>query len=92
MPRQPAALPDRSWVEIDRAALRHNLKAVEKIAGNAGIMAVVKANGYGHGLNEVAAAICHGVEIFAVASLGEALLLRKTERKTPILLLSAALP
>ena len=92
MSRQSAALPDRSWVEIDRAALRHNLKAVEKIAGNAGIMAVVKANGYGHGLTEVAAVMRHRVEIFAVASLGEALLLRKTEKKTPILLLSAALP
>lgn len=92
MPRQTAALPDRSWVEIDRAALRHNLKAVRKFSGNAGIMAVVKANGYGHGLTEVAAVMRHSVEIFAVASLGEALLLRKTETRTPILLLSAALP
>ncbi len=62
------------------------------MAGNAGIMAVVKANGYGHGLNEVAATLSNGVEIFAVASLAEALLLRKNERRTPILLLSAALP
>jgi alanine racemase len=87
-----AAAPDRTWVEIDRTALRHNLKAVSKMAGKAGIMAVVKANGYGHGLSNVASTLSGGVEIFAVASLGEALLLRKTERKTPILLLSAALP
>jgi UMF1 family MFS transporter len=81
MPRQTAALPDRSWVEIDRAALRHNLKAVRKFSGNAGIMAVVKANGYGHGLTEVAAVMRHSVEIFAVASLATFALLR--ERALP---------
>jgi alanine racemase len=79
-------------VEIDHAALRHNLKAVQKLAGKAGIMAVVKANGYGHGLNQVARTFSAGVEVFAVASLGEALQLRSTERKKQILLLSAALP
>ena len=41
----------RTWVEVDLVALSHNLKAVRKMAGKAGIMAVVKANGYGHGLN-----------------------------------------
>lgn len=92
MPQKPVTLPERTWVEIDRSALRHNLKAVAKMAGKAGIMAVVKANGYGHGLNEVAAEISSGVEVFAVASLGEALQLRRTEKTKPILLLSAALP
>ncbi len=52
---------------------------------------MVKANGYGHGLNEVAATLRSGVEIFAVASLGEALQLRKTEKEKPIILLSSAL-
>ena len=88
-------LPKRTWVEIDHSSLRHNLKAVRKLAGRAGIMAVVKANGYGHGLNEVAFTLGSGqdaVEIFAVASLGEALQLRRTEKTRPILLLSAALP
>jgi alanine racemase len=85
-------LPRRTWVEIDRAALRYNLKAVRKLAGSAGIIAVVKANGYGHGLNEVAATLRAGVDIFAVASLGEALQLRETEKTKPIMLLSAALP
>jgi len=85
-------LPKRSWVEIDHAALRHNLKVVRKLAGSAEIMAVVKANGYGHGLNEVARTLQEGVKVFAVASLGEALQLRETEKSKPILLLSAALP
>jgi alanine racemase len=86
------SLPMRTWVEVDHAALRQNLKAVRKMAGNAGIMAVVKANGYGHGLNEVAATLGPGIKVFAVASLGEAIQLRGTEKKKPILLLSAALP
>jgi alanine racemase len=86
------SLPKRTWVEIDLPAIRHNLKAVRKLAGTAGIMAVVKANGYGHGLNEVASTLSDGVEVFAVASLVEALLLRHTEKTKPILLLSAALP
>jgi len=92
MARSKDPLPDRTWVEIDRTALRHNLKAVAKMAGKADIMAVVKANGYGHGLNEVAAVLRSGVKIFAVASLGEALQLRRTEKTKPILLLSAANP
>ena len=85
-------LPRRTWVEIDCSALRHNVKAVQKLAGGAGIMAVVKANGYGHGLNEVSSALAPGVDVFAVATLGEALQLRLTEKTKPILLLSAALP
>jgi alanine racemase len=85
-------IPDRTWVEIDRRALRHNLKAVRKMAGDGGIMAVVKANAYGHGLTEVAEILTGGVEVFAVASLGEALQLSRVIRNEPILLLSAALP
>ncbi len=85
-------LPRRSWVEIDHGALLHNLNIVQKLAGRTGIIAVVKANGYGHGLNEVAATLSKGVAIFAVASLGEALQLRQTEKSKPIMLLSAALP
>jgi len=92
MPKKSPVLPDRTWVEIDRDALRHNLKAVKKLAGKAGIMAVVKANAYGHGLEEVVRVLDGGVEVFAVASLGEAIQLRKILKQVPILLLSAALP
>ena len=55
-------------------------------------MAVVKANAYGHGLEEVVRVLDGGVEVFAVASLGEALQLRRILKRVPILLLSAALP
>ena len=92
MPKKSPVLPDRTWVEIDRGALRHNLRAMQKLAGKAGIMAVVKANAYGHGLEEVVRVLDGGVEVFAVASLGEALQLRRILKRVPILLLSAALP
>jgi len=91
-PHQLTTSSLRTWVEIDLAAIRYNLKAVQKLAGRAAIMAVVKANGYGHGLTEVAGTLQGGVAIFAVASLGEALQLRLSDPTTPILLLSAALP
>lgn len=92
MPFNDPVIPDRTWVEIDRGALRHNLKAVRTFAGKAGVMAVVKANAYGHGLEEVAKVLADGIDVFAVASLGEAIQLRGIVKKIPILLLSAALP
>ena len=44
----------RCWAEIDRAALRHNAKVVRDRIGSAEMLAVVKANAYGHGLLGVA--------------------------------------
>jgi len=45
----------KTWVEVDAAAVRHNFNVAQKIAGNAvSVMAIVKANAYGHGLREVA--------------------------------------
>lgn len=82
----------RTWVEINRSALRYNLNVVESLASGAGIIAVLKANAYGHGLEEIAKSISSKVSLFAVASLKEALQLRAVEKNLPILLLSAALP
>lgn len=79
-----------SWVEVNRAALRHNLHVIKQQAGPAGIIAVVKANAYGHGLEEVATTIAHEVACFAVASCEEALRLKKVVCGKPIMLLSAA--
>ena len=44
----------RCWAEIDRNALRHNARAVRQRIGSADMLAVVKANAYGHGLLGVA--------------------------------------
>lgn len=60
---------------IDRAALRHNLQVVRSTAPNSKVMAVVKANAYGHGLVSVAQALL-GADAFGVARLKEAVALR----------------
>jgi alanine racemase len=86
-------IPDdvRTWVEIDLSAIRHNLRVVrERIGPNAGILAVVKANAYGHGSLQVAQAIGALVELFGVANLEEAEELANLHRD--ILLLSPCAP
>ncbi len=66
---------------------RSNFLAAKRYAGSARVMAVVKANGYGHGAAILAAAIPEA-DAFGVASLDEALALRKTGVRQPIVLLS----
>ena len=75
-----------TWAEIDIGALRHNYRLIDKMAGEAGIMAVVKANGYGHGAVEVSNTfIEEGVPYLAVAFVSEGIELRNAEIDTPIL-------
>lgn len=82
----------RCWAEIDRSALRHNLGVVrEKISG-AEILAVVKANGYGHGLVGVAQAVAEEVQLFGVANLEEAVTLRQAGLTHPVIILGPAVP
>lgn len=68
------------WVEIDLSAVKHNLgKIKEAVAPETGVIAVVKANAYGHGLEKIAATLDQaGAEMFAVTSIQEAIALRKT--------------
>jgi alanine racemase len=63
-------------VIIDLNALRHNLNVVRALCPNSKIMAMVKADAYGHGLLQVARAL-DGADGFAVARLDEALQLRR---------------
>ncbi len=60
---------------IHLGALRRNLARVRDLAGNARVMAVVKADGYGHGLERVARAL-RGADAFGVAAIGDGLRLR----------------
>lgn len=62
--------------QINLAALRHNLKQVRTLAPNSKIWAVIKANGYGHGVGRVANQLA-SADGFAVASVDEALILRQ---------------
>lgn len=71
---------------IDLSALTFNLSQARHAAPDSRVMAVIKADGYGHGMVEVAAAL-EAADAFAVISLEEGLLLREAGIKKPVLLL-----
>lgn len=62
-------------MQIDLSAIKHNLRQVRQFSPTARIMAMVKANGYGHGLLRVAHALSE-VDALGVATLDEAMMLR----------------
>lgn len=75
---------------INLEAIRNNLSAFQKRAGGAEVIAVVKADGYGHGAEEVArTAVENGVRLLAVATPDEALLLRRGGIEQDILVMGA---
>lgn len=74
------------WAEINLSALRLNLQRVRQAAPGTRVVAVVKANGYGHGIVRVARAL-DGADAFAVASIDEALELRSAGISQCIVLL-----
>jgi alanine racemase len=75
-------------VEINLKKLSHNLNVIKDEIGNKKIMAVVKANAYGHGLVEISKHLeKEGIDYLGVAFIEEALVLRKEKIKTPILVL-----
>jgi alanine racemase len=85
----------RCWVEVDFDALRHNVHAIRRrLPPTTDLMAVVKADAYGHGLAQVARTLMQcGVQSFAVANLTEAIALRHCGgHGWPILIFGAALP
>jgi alanine racemase len=83
----------RCWAEIDLTALRHNAATVRAQVGPAvRVMAVVKANAYGHGVGPVARALADRVEMFGVANVTEAEELRRHVAATPVFILGPALP
>jgi alanine racemase len=75
---------------IRTEALRHNLAIARKAAPNSNIMAVIKANAYGHGAVEAAKALAQA-NAFAVARIEEALSLRQADIDKPIVILSELL-
>lgn len=80
----------RCWAEIDRSALHHNATVVRKRIGSAEMLAVVKANAYGHGLVGAAEALADDVQLFGVANLEEATQLRAV-LPHPIIILGPAI-
>src|SRR5471032_3008042 len=82
------------WVEIDGRALRHNFKILRgMVPRTTKVMAVVKANAYGHGLVPMARELeAIGTDWLGVANVAEGAWLREAGIRVPILLLSATLP
>lgn len=83
-----------AWIEVDRAAIRHNVRRIQEYIGpRCGVLAVVKANGYGHGLLEAArAALEGGAAGLAVAIASEGLILRHAGITAPILVMGSTEP
>lgn len=78
----------RTWAEIDLSALIHNFDIIKSKAENAKIMAVVKADAYGHSVEDIAPVLDKaGADSFAVSNIDEALELRKIGITKPILVL-----
>lgn len=78
----------RTWAEIDINALVHNFKIIKNMAPDSKIMAVVKANAYGHNVCDIAPVLeAEGADYFAVSNIDEALQLREIGINKPILIL-----
>ncbi len=90
IPSDPTA---RTWAEVSLGAIRRNVARLVERTGGADILAVVKANAYGHGLLPVARAMLEaGAWGLAVASLDEAEALRAAGVSAPIVVLMPILP
>ncbi|MGZ4763235.1 MAG: alanine racemase, partial [Ilumatobacteraceae bacterium] len=78
-----------AWADVDLGAVRHNVETLCAIASPAAVWAVVKANGYGHGAEQVArAALSAGADGLCVALVQEGVSLRDAGLECPILVLS----
>lgn len=82
-----------AWAELDLAALRHNLEAVRRLAGpKTRVLAVMKGDAYGFGIERMAPTLEGLVDGFAVGDVEEARLLRPFAGERPILLYGSLMP
>ncbi len=84
----------RIWAEINLDAIAHNVKVLRSLLPKGvQMMAVVKADAYGHGVEAVTHTLTQaGVDLLAVSSISEAIQLRRIETKLPILILGYTPP
>ncbi len=81
------------WADVDLDALAHNVRELKEKAGGAALMAVVKANAYGHGAVAVSrAALAAGADRLAVISVEEGEKLRLGGITAPILVMGPTMP
>jgi len=86
-------IPSFNRVEISRSALRHNFGLCRKKAGSAGIMPMIKADGYGHGMLECARIFAaEGAAAFGVAEAREGVLLRQAGIELPVFIVVGTVP
>ncbi len=90
---KPESVKLLQWVEIDSSALIHNIHQFRRLIGEKRkLLAMVKANAYGHGILEVSRIAVHaGVDWLGVHSLEEGILLRKQGLTCPILVVGYVL-
>jgi alanine racemase len=83
----------RIWTEVDPSAIRHNAEFALRLTGEtAGLMAVVKANAYGHGVACAVNALRDRAALFAVSNVEEGAAVRELAPEKDIALLSPCLP
>ena len=80
-------MPRSTVARIDLDALRFNYRLASEKAGNARAMAVIKADGYGHGIANIAGALAKDVGKYAVACIEEAFAIRDSGCRQPVVLL-----
>ncbi|MBX4263616.1 alanine racemase [Clostridium estertheticum] len=82
-----------AWAEVDLDKLAHNMREIRRITKSKKIMAVVKADAYGHGAVDVAPVLLeNGADSLAVAMLSEAMELRRSGIECPIMILGFTPP
>jgi len=86
-------VPSRTWAEVDLGAIRHNVRTLKRRAADALLMAVVKADAYGHGAVPVSrVALEAGAGSLAVVTVEEGAELRRAGIDAPILVFTDLLP
>jgi alanine racemase len=86
-------VPSRTWAEVDLGAIRHNVRTLKRRAADAWLMAVVKADAYGHGAVPVSrAALEGGAGSLAVVTVEEGAELRRAGIDSSILVFTDLLP
>ena len=83
-----------TWAEVDLGAVRYNFNQTKKHVGKGiSVLVVVKGNAYGHGIYEVSRVLQEmNADFLGVATIDEALYLRKKGIRSPMLILGSVLP
>ena len=81
-----------TWVEVDLSAIQSNVQAIKAYTQGKSLIAVIKADAYGHGAIPVAEALCEEAAMYAVATVAEAVAVRTAGIRKPVLVLFNALP